>query len=305
VAGNNKNQVYTWSYTLGHIAGPHSLKMGGHYQYQIKDQDAFGPTNGNFNFSGSFTGNAIADFLLGRPNSYSELDLQRTGRYRYHQYEAFFQDDWKVSQRLTLNLGMRWFGIPHIFEKDDAVTTFVPERWSASQAPTVNPDGTIVPGSGDLLGNGIVQAGDGIPRGLVKNYWNTFAPRFGFAWSPWSDNKTVIRGGYGVGYYRVEGNDIYDFVNNPPFAQTVNITNPPLNNPGGGAAAPPVPVSLVSLDFQYKVPMAQTYSLGIQRELFKNAGLEIAYVGSRGTYLDHARNINQPPVRAGLISIRA
>ena len=291
---NNKNQVYTWSYTLGHIAGLHSLKMGGHYQWQIKDQDAFGPTNGNFNFSGNFTGNAVADFLLGLPNSYSELDTQRTGRYRYHQYEVFFQDDWKFSPKLTLNLGVRWFGIPHIFEKDNAVTTFVPERWSASQAPTVNPDGTIVPGSGDILGNGIVQAGDGIPRGMVEDYWNTFAPRFGFAWDPWGNGKTVIRGGYGIGYYRVEGNDIYDFVNNPPFARTVNITNPPLDNPGGGEAAPPRPISLFNYDFQYKVPTAQTYSLGIQRELFKDAGLEIAYVGSRGTHLDRARNINQP-----------
>jgi hypothetical protein len=290
----NKNQVYTWSDTFGIVTGAHSLKMGGHYQWQIKDQDAFGPTQGNFTFSGSFTRNAIADFLLGLPNSYSELDIQRTGRYRYYQVEAFFQDDWKVSPRLTVNWGLRWFGLPHIFERDNAVTTFVPERWSASRAPKVNPDGTIVPGSGDVLGNGIVQAGQGIPRGLVKDYWNTFAPRFGFAWDPWGDSKTVIRGGYGIGYYRVEGNDIYDFVNNPPFAKTVNITNPPLNNPGGGTAAPPRPVSLVTLDFQYKVPMAQTYSLGIQRELFKDAGLEIAYVGSRGTHLDHARNINQP-----------
>ena len=294
----NKNQVYTWSDTLGHVVGAHSLKMGGLYQWQIKDQDAFGPTQGSFNFNGSFTGNAIADFLLGMPNSYSELDIQRTGRYRYHQIEAFFQDDWKVSSRLTLNLGVRWFAIPHIFERDNAVTTFVPERWSASRAPIVNPDGTIVPGSGDILGNGIVKAGEGIPPGMVKDYWNTFAPRFGFAWNPWGDGKTVIRGGYGIGYYRVEGNDIYDFVNNPPFAQTVNITNPPLNNPGGGAAAPPRPVSLFNYDFQYKVPMAQTYSLSIQHELFKNAGLEIAYVGSRGTHLDHARNINQP-LRAG------
>lgn len=290
----NKNQVYTWSDTLGYVAGAHSLKMGGHYQWQIKDQDAFGPTQGNFTFSGSFTGNAIADFLLGLPNSYSELDIQRTGRYRYHQIEAFFQDDWKVSQRLTVNWGVRWFAIPHIFERDNAVTTFVPEQWSASRAPRVNPDGTIVPGSGDILGNGIVQAGKGISPGLVKDYWNTFAPRFGFAWDPRGNSKTVIRGGYGIGYYRVEGNDIYDFVNNPPFAKTVNITNPPLNNPGGGTAAPPRPVSLVALDFQYKVPMAQTYSLGIQRELFRNTGLEIAYVGSRGTHLDHARNINQP-----------
>jgi hypothetical protein len=191
-------------------------------------------------------------------------------------------------------MGLRWFAIPHIFERDNEVTTFVPERWSASQAPRVNPDGTIVPGSGDILGNGIVKAGQGIPRGMVRDYWNTFAPRFGFAWNPWGDGKTVIRGGYGIGYYRVEGNDIYDFVNNPPFAKTVNITNPPLNNPGGGTAAPPTPVSLFSYDFQYKVPMAQTYSLGIQHELFKDAGLEIAYVGSRGTHLDHARNINQP-----------
>jgi Carboxypeptidase regulatory-like domain len=290
----NKNQVYTWSDTLGYVAGAHSLKMGGHYQWQIKDQDAFGPTQGNFTFNGSFTGNAIADFLLGLPNSYSELDIQRTGRYRYHQIEAFFQDDWKVSPRLTVNWGVRWFAIPHIFERDNAVTTFVPERWSASRAPIVNPDGTIVPGSGDILGNGIVQAGNGIPKGMVKNYWNAFAPRFGFAWNPWGDGKTVIRGGYGIGYYRVEGNDIYDFVNNPPFAKTANITNPPLNNPGGGAAAPPTPVSLFSYDFQYKVPTAQTYSLGIQHELFKDTGLEIAYVGSRGTHLDHARNINQP-----------
>jgi hypothetical protein len=295
---NNKNQVYTWSDTFGHIAGSHSLKIGGHYQWQIKDQDAFGPTHGNFSFNGSFTRNAIADFLLGLPNFYSELDVQRTGRYRYNQFEAFFQDDWKASPRLTLNLGVRWFGIPHIFEKDNAVTTFVPERWSASRAPTVNPDGTIVPGSGDILGNGIVQAGQGIPRGLVKDYWNTFAPRLGFAWDPWGTGKTVIRGGYGIGYYRVEGNDIYDFVNNPPFARTVNIFNPPLANHGGGTAAPPRPISLFALDFQYKVPMAQTFSLGIQRELFKDTGLEIAYVGSRGTHLDHARNINQP-LRAG------
>ena len=290
----NKNQVYTWSDTFGHVVGAHSLKIGAQYQWQIKDQDAFGPTQGNFNFNGSFTGNAIADFLLGMPNSYSELDIQRTGRYRYHQIEAFFQDDWKVSSRLTVNLGLRWFGIPHIFERNNEVTTFVPEKWSASRAPRVNPDGTIVPGSGDILGNGIVNAGEGISAGLVKNYWNTFAPRFGFAWDPAGNGKTVIRGGYGIGYYRVEGNDIYDFVNNPPFAKTVNITNPPLNNPGGGTAAPPRPVSLVALDFEYKVPMAQTYSLGIQRELFKNAGLEIAYVGSRGTHLDRARNINQP-----------
>src|SRR5262245_34914020 len=296
----NKNQVYTWSDTFGHIVRSHSLKFGGQYQWQIKDQDAFGPTQGNFTFSGTFTGNAIADYMLGLPDSYSELDIQRTGRYRYYQIETFFQDDWKVSPRLTVNWGLRWFGMPHIFEANNEITTLVPEQWSASKAPTVTPTGTIVPGSGDILGNGIAKAGQGISRGLVKDYWNTFAPRFGFAWDPRGNSKTVIRGGYGIGYYRVEGNDIYDFVNNPPFARQVNVFNPPLNNPGGGTAAPPQPVSLVSLDFQYKVPTAQTYSLGIQRELSKDTGLEIAYVGSRGTHLDHARNINQPLRVGGL-----
>jgi hypothetical protein len=273
-------------------AGSHSFSVGATGMFSITPVDSqVSCAQGCYNFDGSFTNNPIADALLGRPIQYQEFRGRRTPTYNYHQFEAYVQDDWKVSKRLTLNLGVRYFYIPHVYS--DVLSTFWPTSFSPSAAPTVNPDGTITPDTGNLL-NGIVIAGKGVPRGFVPNYHDNFGPRFGFAFDPKGDGKTAIRGGYGVGYYRIEGNDVYRMVGNPPFSELATFFSPPFDNPAAGVAAPLTPLAVNGLDPIYKIPMAQNWSFSVQRELTDNTRLSVAYVGSRGTHLDMVADINQP-----------
>ena len=274
--------------------GAHSLQMGVTTMFSITPvQSQTTPSRqGAYSFDGHFTGNAIADGLLGLPVTYGELQGFREPYYNFHQTEAYFQDDWKATRRLTLNLGLRYFFIPHVYGQN--LSMFLPNKYNPALAPTVLPTGQIVPNSGNLL-NGIVISGkNGTPLGLVNDHWNTPAPRFGFAWDPTGSGKTAIRGGYGIGYYRIEGNDAYGLVGNPPFSSISTFFNPPFNNPAAGIAAPITPLVLNGLNSTYDIPTVQNWSLGIQRELSNNLLLSGAYVGSRGTHLDYITNINQP-----------
>ncbi len=300
----NFNSVHTWDDKWTLVRGNHALKFGGMYQYQLKDQDAFGATHGSLTFNGQHTGHAVADFVLGVPSSYNELDIQRRGEYRYRQTELYFQDDWRVGQNLTLNLGLRYFFIPALFERNQAVTSFVPSLWDPALAPEIVPSsGAIVPDSGDLL-NGVVQAGQrGLSKHMTRNSRKDFAPRLGFSWDPGRVRRLVVRGGYGIGYYREEGNVLYNFITYPPFAQTVTINNPPMENPAAGAAAPLFPPEVGLFEELYDPPQIHQWSFGFQVDtsgaLFEDSVLEISYVGSHVRRLALTRNINQPLPVAG------
>ncbi len=278
--------------------GSHSLSLGATGMFSITPvQSQISCAQGCYSFDGHGTRNPIADALLGLPASYTEFRGRRTPTYNYHQFETYVQDDWKATRRVTLNLGLRYFYIPHVYS--DVLSMFLASHYDPNQAPVVNPDGTLQPGTGSLL-NGIVLAGkSGIPRGLVENHKDTFGPRVGFAWDLLGDGKTAVRGGYGVGYYRIEGNDVYAMVGNPPYSEVAQFFNPPFDDPAKGQAAPLAPLSLNGLDPIYKIPMAQNWSLGVQRQLAENFKLSVAYVGSRGTHLDMVVNINQPAPALG------
>jgi len=279
---------------LTKVAGSHSIKLGATTMFSITPvQSQTSPSlQGQYNFNGSFTGNAMADALLGLPYNYLELNTFREPWYNFHQTEAYIQDDWKTTRKLTLNLGLRWFFIPHVYAQD--LSTFSPAKYDPSQAPTVTLQDTIVPGSGNLL-NGIIVAGkNGTPIGLVQNHYNTPAPRVGFAYDPTGSGKWAIRGGYGIGYHRIEGNDSYGMVGNPPFSSIPTFFHPPFDNPSSGAAAPLTPLSLGYLDPVYDLPMVQSWSFNVQRELSSNTSLSVAYVGTRGTHLEYGNQINQP-----------
>ena len=302
--GSISSSYYPWwahhaIATVGNLTtknvGRHALKFGGEYQFSPTPvQSQTNPSlQGRFTFNGSFTGQPHADFLIGQAAEYAELDRYLERRYDYHQFEAFLQDDIKLSRRLTLNLGVRYFFIPHAYEKDDALTVFRVDRYRPERAPVVRPDLTIQPNSGDPL-NGIAGVKDGLRRGLVENHPWLFAPRIGFAIDLTGRARTVLRGGYGMGYYRVEGNDVYGLVGNPPSANIVTVFNPPLDDPTQGSIGAERPKSVVTLDPIYDVPTTQSYSLGIQQQVARNTALTVSYVGSRGLHLDRGRQLNYP-----------
>jgi hypothetical protein len=298
---NAQNNYTNISDTATKILRRHTLKFGG--EYMLADtplsSQAYPSVNGSFNFSGSFTNDSMADFMIGQASSYQELSKFIVSKYIFHQLELFVQDDWKVSPRLTVNLGLRYFNIPPRYEDHNNISVFRPSLYDPAKAVKVLPDDTIVPGSGDVY-NGILTPAKGGPRSLVQNYpWN-FAPRFGFAYDLTGHSKTVVRGGFGIDYYRVEGNSIQTLAGNPPFSSILTVFNPPLDNPSQGSKDALHPISVNSIDEHLKVPSVQNWSLGIQRELNGGTALTVAYVGSHGYNLDRTRQLNYPRPANGL-----
>ena len=150
--------------------------------------------------------------------------------------------------------------------------------------------------------NGIGMPGQGgIPKGLVNNHWAAFGPRLGFAYDLTGRGKTVVRGGFGVMYERIQGNDMYNAGPNIPFSLNVTNNSVTLQNPNvllatGGAAARPInPASIAGLAInQYKQPASYQYSIGVQRQLNAKSVLSISYIGNQNRYQNNYREINLP-----------
>jgi Carboxypeptidase regulatory-like domain len=301
--------------------GKHNFQLGGNYIRSYKQQDIFGNTNGYFSFNGNATGNSFADFLLGFANNYQELQIQDAVNIRFNQFAAYAEDNWRVTNRLTLNLGLRWEGIPHAYDKNGRLSNFLPGLYNYGQAPTLanggfNSDGSLnsnFPGFTTVSGialsnvpfylNGVGLAGrNGVPQGLVQNHWNNWGPRVGFAYDVGGDQKTVLRGGFGMFYERIQGNDVYNMGPNPPFSFNPNPQNVFLSNPaqsyvtGATATIPVFPASFTALGYSdYKLPVATQFSFGIQRQISQASVLNVAYVGSVDYHQPDQRNINTVP----------
>jgi hypothetical protein len=294
--------------------GRHQYKIGASWLHDYKNQQLQANTNGTVAFNSSnFSGDSYVNYLLGFASSYSQLEYLAGKHWVNNNYSAYVNDDWHVTPRLVLNLGMRYDGLPHAFERYDKFANFVPELYDRSLGSPLNTDGsgTLQPsslstfsqtGSEQFYLNGIREAGvGGFPRGNVRNHYYTWQPRIGWAWDLSGNGKTVLRGGYGLFYERIQGNDVYNAALNPPFAYQPSATNVYLSNPNtsaltGATTASHFPSSLTNIKYDYNAPGTENFSMGIQRELAPSIVAVVQYVGSVGYSQNNDRAINTLPL---------
>ena len=315
VPWNNKADSYQLRQDVSWTRGEHQFKFGGSWMFYTKIQDLFTQTQGVFNFNGKYTGNDFADFLLGLANTYNEATIKDAGNWNNNSWAMFVQDHWRVNKRLTLDLGLRWDGIPHTYEANHRMSNFYPNLYDQSKKAILLPDGTIDPSSPglgtspvpemagiQLYLNGIGITGiNGIPNGMTEDKWWNFGPRAGFAYDLTGSGTTVLRGGFGIMYERIQGNDMYNGGGNSPFSLNVNNPDVLLQDPSTGVqtgVSPPQPiqaasVQAISLD-DYNPPTTYQYSVSVERSLTPDSVLSVAYVGNRTHFLSRNRQINIP-----------
>ncbi|HLX84744.1 MAG TPA: TonB-dependent receptor [Terriglobales bacterium] len=337
---------------IGKALGNHTLQFGAQYVYSQRNQDnnAIGAASGDkqglltFDNLAHSTGNAFADFLIqfapggsssgsnqqGFIQNFTQDSTQRRYYQRFQIAEPYFQDDWKVRKNLTVNLGLRVSLFGTFREKNQNAWNWVASRFDANRF-SVDPvygellDGgspvplsDMVAGSGTVSALGLVQCNTkGTPAGCMSGHLFNPAPRVGFAWDPWGDGKTSIRGGYGVFFEHGTGNEAntgsleasaplvlsmtqqfpisYPCIGNVGYG---NATNPECrNSTTNGGLLPPAgsafPIDVTSIPTKAIWPYAQQWSFGVQREISKAVVANLAYVGSRGTHLTVERQLNQ------------
>jgi hypothetical protein len=285
--------------------GRHQLKFGFSWLHAVKNQELQANTNGTVTFNNnSFAKDGILNFFMGNADTYQQLNFLAGKHWVNDNYSIYGNDNWIVTNKLTLNLGLRWEFLPHAFERYDQFSNFVGSAYDHSLPNPVDPvTGTLDPAQlttfngNQFYLNGIRLAGvDGFPRGNVQNYHFTGEPRVGFAYALGNDNKTVLRGGAGIFYERVQGNDVYNAALSPPFAYQPTATNVYFSDPtisattGVAASQSFFPSTIAAaLQYGYKPPGTLMFSMGVQRQLAQSVVAVVQYVGTRGW--DQSTNI--------------
>jgi hypothetical protein len=249
--------------------GRHTLKAGGNFTRWFNNQNA------TFTYGGNYTFTSLEDFVLGRPNNFeSTLPGSASDRYwRQNLFGFFAQDDWALTSRLTLNLGLRYEFVTEPKEKYDRVASF--------RNPPYDLDPVI-----------------GYPLFANPSLTNV-APRFGFAWDVMGDSRTSVRGGAGLFHEPILANIYRTFGNRtPPFFAQASLRNPPF--PRAVAVLPPTSGQRLDLlQWDLVNPYVMQFNLTAQREVLPQLVAIVGYVGSRGLNLFRNIEANQaiPQVR--------
>ncbi|MCI0621472.1 MAG: carboxypeptidase regulatory-like domain-containing protein [Acidobacteria bacterium] len=302
------NNRYQFIDSLSINTGTHSLKMGVDLSRIQTNTIGYGSTQGQFAFDGSFTtlpsipgtGSAMADFLLGTVQNEAISDNVPLQYFRGGIYAGYITDDWKVSQRLTLTLGLRYENFTPYVEKYDRMGAYDPATRSLvfpKNAPLGDYFTRVRP---DLKFRLRDQRAD------YDYDNNNFAPRFGFAYRPFNDNKTVIRGGGGT-FYSGWSTDVFSNTGTiPPIVLRSTYVSdlffPTLGYNQRGDPTRPTPRLYAMANRNVVNPYIQQWSLNVQREITANLVVEAGYVGHHGVKLGEIveRNAALSPSTAAL-----
>lgn len=297
------------------IAGPHVFKFGIFVNQNRNGQQPTWQENPLLNFGASSnntqnSNSGLANMLLGNYTNVQQTNIYAFGHFRFLQLEAYAQDTWKATRRLTLDYGLRWvYAGPTYTVSPFHQNYFQPSRYDPTQAVQINiapnipgqipEQGTIIPNSGNPY-NGILPEGaPGLPKGGIDHRWNNFGPRFGFAYDLYGDGKTAIRGGAGIFFERIrQNNNSFDALGNPPLVYTPTIYSGNIDNisPALVNNAPLSPVGINAFDQKGKIPTTYGYNLGVQQQLPHDFGFEIVYVGNLGRHQMFAEQLEQLPL---------
>jgi hypothetical protein len=322
--------VYTYRDNVAWVHGRHTFKFGFFLEkFQLTEQ--FGTeTQGIYNFSGSTsyhnsTGNGLADMFLGKIQQYTEGTFNANGvltggygvgHWRRTDFEPYFQDDWKVNRKLTLNFGVRYYLLipPHDVTHPTVDSNFMSNLYNPAAAAVLGLDGNLHKNAatGQIydftgFGNGLVECGTPpVSKGCQTIYYENIGPRFGFAFDPTGSGKTAIRGGYGIYYEPGNGNNAnaIGMEGNPPttlgptgyYLPSYYSLTTGLYGPTGAMRAIP---------YHQKNPAVNQFNINVQRELPGNNIVTVAYVGNLARHLDTSRNPNQIPVGVGIMNVPA
>ncbi len=295
VAGSNLYQVRS---TLSLTRARHFIKLGGEASLEKIIHDTLLNNYGVFSFANNNprgTGNAFADFLLGLPNTMNQ-DAPVTKIDNGWYYGLFFQDDFRIHPRLTLNLGLRYdLQLPYT-DPHDRKLTFVPGVQSRVVASA--PVGLLFPGD------------PGVGRGVVRADRNNLMPRIGFAWDPFGDSKTAIRAAFGVFSGSMSGNEWNTTADGQPFTtrqrfNTVKSLSDPYGNEPGGVAPFPYsynpagprflsPASIKGIGLDFRLPYTYQINFSVQRQVTADLSLTASYVSTLGHKLPIDFDVNYP-----------
>jgi hypothetical protein len=281
----HRDQTFRLLDSLLMTLGSHELRFGGELRRiqlnRLTDPDA----RGTFTFSGFTssdftvdgfpvpeTGFDFADFLLGLPQATSVRFGNSSNYFRARVYSAFVQDDWRLTPRLSINLGLRYEYFQPPTEKYGYLSNLAIGR--------------------DFASTRVVTARAGAyPESLIRGDGNNLSPHLGLALRPWSDRRVVLRAGYGIFYDgSIFQRLVLNLANQPPFAQAATLLTTPQQvltlEQGFPEIAPSVARNTYSVDTNFRTPYGQTWSLTIEDEIARNLNLLVGYVGIKGTKLD-------------------
>jgi hypothetical protein len=315
------NVYFSWSDDFSKVVGPHTLKFGALFSHGRRTQNVNGsPEQGQVTFNTSAlntTGNAVADVLLGNFQRFYQVERVPLFYGRYNEFGFYAQDSWKLSRRLSLEVGLRYSLFPPTVNILGNNSEFAPGLFDRGKVPSVNTgDGSINPGTGYAY-NGIVMMGSsfpswgkgrlpqyndpslkslfaGIPFGAYATNYNDWAPRLGVAYDLFGNGKTAIRSGFGIFHDRLMMNNLMNFISNPPFLGSANIINGNIDNPAGGVAKL-YPSNVAGFSDQLKDPSVMSWNFGVQQQLPGSVIAETNYVGTVANHMQRVINLNQLP----------